>query len=239
MSNLLPEKIRLIRDSNGMSRQAFADEIGISARTIEGIENKGKTPGGDVLLKVAKRWPMYALWLLTDSVEPPSQLKPLMDEFNVIRICDRLCRPSPEETNFMVNPDWFEKVLFVQSISDASRMECLILLKTEPMPMLKQAVLISDDLTWPSQDSGMKGLRRLAGYLSMVGREDLIRTSELRIVEDHYIDYLYERSEISEKALILPDIGESNVLKKTHLNFSAWRHQGKDYDPKYGWQDFK
>ncbi|WP_420592116.1 helix-turn-helix transcriptional regulator [Bacterioplanoides sp.] len=239
MSNLLPEKIRLIRDSNGMSRQAFADEIGVSARTIEGIENKGKTPGGDVLLKVAKRWPMYALWLLTDSVEPPSQVKPLMDEFKVIRICDRLCRPRPEETNFMVSPDWFEKVLFVQSISDASRMGCLILLKTEPLPMLRQALIVDDDMTWPDQGSGRNGLKRFAGYLSHVGRSDLVRTSELKVVEDKSIDLMFEKSEISEQKLYTPDIGESAVLRKIYHNFSAWRHQGEDYEPKYVWPDFK
>jgi len=239
MSNDLAQKIRLVRDSCGMSRQVFASEIGVSSRTIEAIENKGSIPRGDVLEKIAQRWPRYALWLLTDKVEPPAQIRPFMDEVSVIRVCDRLRRPRPEETNFMIKPDWFDQVLFLQSLSDVSRLECLILLKTEKMLMLKQAVLVSDDMTWPSEDSGMRGLRRLAGYLAAVDREDLIRTSELRVLEDKNIDRLYECNEVDEKSLVLPDIGESGVLQKIHMNFSAWRSKGQDYEPMYGWKEFQ
>lgn len=66
----LSERIRAIREAEGLGRKAFADMTGIPIRTIEGIEQKDRVPSGDVLEKVAQTWPKYAYWLITGLTMP-------------------------------------------------------------------------------------------------------------------------------------------------------------------------
>lgn len=61
----LAERIRAIRTALHMTRDGFGDAIGIPGRTIEGIENGGRIPRGDILEAIAKAFPQYAYWLLT------------------------------------------------------------------------------------------------------------------------------------------------------------------------------
>lgn len=72
----LHQKIRNIRDTLNMSRKEFSNETGISARTLEAIENKGSTPRGDVLEKISLIWPEYAYWILTSKTDYPSHISP-------------------------------------------------------------------------------------------------------------------------------------------------------------------
>ncbi len=39
-------------------------------RTIETIENKGRSPRADVLEAIAREWPQYSYWLLTGETMP-------------------------------------------------------------------------------------------------------------------------------------------------------------------------
>jgi hypothetical protein len=107
------------------------------------------------------------------------------------------------------------------------------------MPWIKQAVMVSDNMHWCSDDSGMRGLVRLAQYLEKVGRDDLIRTSAMMVLEEKPFDRIYEVSEISEKNLHIPDIGNSKAWKQVYMNFSVWRLKGGEYKPAYGWRDFQ
>lgn len=67
MSIELYEKIREIRETEGLGRTAFEKKTGISRRTIETLENQGKEPRGNVLKTICKTWPEYTLWLMTDT----------------------------------------------------------------------------------------------------------------------------------------------------------------------------
>lgn len=62
--------MRLLRESTGMGRTRFAQELGLSARTIEGIEQRGSSPREEVLSAIAIRWPEYVYWLLTGQTNP-------------------------------------------------------------------------------------------------------------------------------------------------------------------------
>lgn len=64
-ASTLADRIRAIREAEGLSRQAAAEMAGIPLRTLEGIEQKRRVPGGDILEKVATTWPKYAYWLVT------------------------------------------------------------------------------------------------------------------------------------------------------------------------------
>ncbi|UYG07286.1 helix-turn-helix domain-containing protein [Halomonas sp. M4R1S46] len=75
------EKLKEIRDVNGLGRKAFSDETGIPIRTIEGIEQRGTIPRTDIAQKICKRWPEYSLWLMTDQVnEEAGQISPEIEK---------------------------------------------------------------------------------------------------------------------------------------------------------------
>ncbi|OAM51520.1 hypothetical protein A7981_08500 [Methylovorus sp. MM2] len=63
------KKIRLIRESAGMGRQAFSDTTGIPKDSLIGYEMERIKPGGEVLSAIAGKWPEYAAYLLTDETD--------------------------------------------------------------------------------------------------------------------------------------------------------------------------
>jgi len=75
------EKLKEIREINGLGRKGFSDETGIPIRTIEGIEQRGTIPRTDIAQKVCRRWPEYSLWLMTDQVnEEAGQISPEIEK---------------------------------------------------------------------------------------------------------------------------------------------------------------
>lgn len=60
----ITERVRALREKSGQSRTKFAEETGVSAKTLQGIEGENKTPGGEILEKIANRFPQYAAWLV-------------------------------------------------------------------------------------------------------------------------------------------------------------------------------
>ena len=65
MASDLAKRIRLIREADTSGRAEFSQLIGISKKTIEGMEQTGRTPKGELLEAVCKQWPKYTLWLMT------------------------------------------------------------------------------------------------------------------------------------------------------------------------------
>lgn len=71
------ERIRQIRESEELGRGAFAAKIGVSARTIETVENKVTNPRGEILAAIASKYPQYSLWMLTGKTDPKTgQISP-------------------------------------------------------------------------------------------------------------------------------------------------------------------
>lgn len=69
------EKIRAIRDAEGLSRQQFFELTGIPAGTQKYYETgRVEKIGSDILLKITlhSQFSKYALWLMTDTTAPES-----------------------------------------------------------------------------------------------------------------------------------------------------------------------
>ncbi|WP_435954087.1 helix-turn-helix domain-containing protein [Dryocola sp. BD626] len=70
----LSEKIKEIRESEGLSQAKFCDIIGLSVSTLKKYEGGKFEPGGDALTKITHhpRFMKYTLWLMTDQIAPES-----------------------------------------------------------------------------------------------------------------------------------------------------------------------
>lgn len=69
MASDLAKRIRLIREAETSGRAEFSQLIGISKKTIEGVEQTGRTPRGELLEAICLQWPKYSLWLMTGKAD--------------------------------------------------------------------------------------------------------------------------------------------------------------------------
>lgn len=69
MSSELAKKIRQIREVETSGRGEFSQLIGIAKKTLEGIEQTGRVPKGDLLEAICQQWPKYTLWLMTGQTD--------------------------------------------------------------------------------------------------------------------------------------------------------------------------
>lgn len=77
MPSNLSRKLRLIREAETTGRGEFSQLIGIPKKTLEGIEQTGRVPRGDLLEAVCRQWPRYTLWLMTDLTDDDNgQVRP-------------------------------------------------------------------------------------------------------------------------------------------------------------------
>ncbi|MFG6668457.1 hypothetical protein ACGK9R_15315 [Halomonas sp. HNIBRBA4712] len=77
MSSELARKIREIREVETSGRGEFSQLIGIAKKTLEGIEQTGRVPKGDLLEAICQQWPKYTLWLMTSETnEECGQVSP-------------------------------------------------------------------------------------------------------------------------------------------------------------------
>lgn len=75
------ERIRQIREHEGLSRPQFAQETGIPAKTWQNVENGLQKANEDHLQAIAQRWPEYAYWLMTGKTQPEAgNVSPELDE---------------------------------------------------------------------------------------------------------------------------------------------------------------
>ena len=75
------EKFRLIRKAEGMTRQEFADAVGLPYGTLTNYETKGFQVTEGALMKITKnpRFKKYAYWLSTDETMPEvGQISPAL-----------------------------------------------------------------------------------------------------------------------------------------------------------------
>ncbi|EFI3617052.1 helix-turn-helix domain-containing protein [Escherichia coli] len=79
----LSEKIKAIRQHEGLSRVAFCQLIDLSVSTLEKYEMGKFEPGGAALTKIAQhpRFQKYTLWLMSDITAPEAgQIAPVVKE---------------------------------------------------------------------------------------------------------------------------------------------------------------
>ncbi|MBX9476167.1 helix-turn-helix transcriptional regulator [Yersinia enterocolitica] len=75
MSSCIGQKIREIRDAEGLSRIQFFELTGIPAGTQKHYEmGRRENIGSDILLKITQhsRFSKYTLWLMTGNTAPES-----------------------------------------------------------------------------------------------------------------------------------------------------------------------
>lgn len=80
------EKIRMIREAEGLGRHDFSRITNIPKRTLENIENKGTDPRAGILVRVCKAFPEYALWIMLDEIninmgQISPQIKSIWEEY--------------------------------------------------------------------------------------------------------------------------------------------------------------
>lgn len=68
MSTPIGNKIRNIREALRIGRQEFADKTGIPKNSLIGIEVGKHEPGAKALIAIAKVWPEFSAYLLTDKI---------------------------------------------------------------------------------------------------------------------------------------------------------------------------
>jgi len=157
MSIAMHEKITILRDRLGLSRPVFADATGIPVNTIKSIEQKGVVPRADLVEKIARRWPEYALWLLIEEDAPiAGQFTPSLysgikkdevESYQIIDIVDRNLDVS------VVKPSEIDFAIFLQTSSNvpASSKVSRIINSTS----VHQGVFAASPRDYNSQGTGM------------------------------------------------------------------------------------
>ena len=73
------EKFRLIREAEGMTRQEFADCVGLPYGTVTNYEVRGKQVTEGALVTKHPKFKKYAYWLSTDETMPEvGQISPAL-----------------------------------------------------------------------------------------------------------------------------------------------------------------
>ena len=80
-STPIGEKIRSIRESEGLGRQAFCDLTEIPKQTLINVENGRNEPSYKIMRKLLNVYPQYTMWLMNDQViEEAGQISPAIEE---------------------------------------------------------------------------------------------------------------------------------------------------------------
>ncbi|HHT7588586.1 TPA: helix-turn-helix domain-containing protein [Klebsiella pneumoniae] len=68
----LSEKVRAIREAEGLSQSKFCEIIGLPLSTLKKYESGSFEPGGNALVKITTHpiFNKYTLWLMTDKTAP-------------------------------------------------------------------------------------------------------------------------------------------------------------------------
>lgn len=82
MSSDLGEKLRLVREAEGLTRDEFEQITGVPAGNTKRYETgRIKSIGSEFLIKITQhpRFTKYTLWLMTDQIAPESgQISPAL-----------------------------------------------------------------------------------------------------------------------------------------------------------------
>lgn len=119
----IPNRIEQLRQTVGLSRKEFGQILGVSFRTLEGIEQRGNIPKSDILAKISEQWPEFSLWLLTGKSYPlKAQVTPRSYGKEGIHIIDSI---DPRYLdNYMIKNEFFRAGEFV-FIQNAEKKESL------------------------------------------------------------------------------------------------------------------
>ncbi len=77
----LNERIRTLRESLQLGRQAFCEEIGLKRQDLQNIELKRQRAPSWIIEKASEVFPEYSYWLATGKELPEAgQISPMTEE---------------------------------------------------------------------------------------------------------------------------------------------------------------
>ncbi|MFT2112021.1 helix-turn-helix domain-containing protein [Marinomonas sp. 2405UD68-3] len=168
-----------LRNTLGLSRKKFCSEIDVPIRTIEAIENEGNTPRSSLVEKIVAKWPEYALWLITGSVEFRSeQTCPNIIQKKQINIVD-VCDPRFIH-NGLINSKLLKdcELIFIQNLEEPSQLAALIKLEEFTVENLSSQILkngfiwlTEGFLRFDENDDGISYLTSLRNKLYSVDKK--------------------------------------------------------------------
>lgn len=198
----IPDRIRTLRESLGLSRQAFADALSTSPRTIQAIEQKGQVPRSDLISKISEVWPQYTLWITSGTndlpikQDIPSQLQETENWIDSWRVIQQLTTSNLDQC--AIKPEWFDKIIFLQG-DDIDDLMALIVVR---VIQDKDRVAIKvgyGEMTFESP-AGIDALNTFKGWINN-NRPDLIKTAKLFLTSTEKMDSLCYELEISQSDL--------------------------------------
>lgn len=240
MSIQIFEKIIQLRESEGLSRAAFAEMTDISVNTLKSIEQKGVVPKSDVIQKISVCWPEYAYWLITGRTDYPNHRSPVdsVDGELIYRMYEYIDHAYYAQDDLMTKPEWFSQLMFLQDSVEKDNLYALIISKQPERSFQRQCILISGALNFCDHTSGKNSLVDLARFLKGVGRGDLIKTSGMSYVTPTNIQKMFENWQMPDSSLMMPEPPKYDWTMKLHINFAAWRMLEDEYKPKHRSSDF-
>lgn len=80
-STPIGEKIREVREVQGLGRQAFCEMTGVPKQTLINVENGRNEPSFKVMKKIVDAFPQYTMWLMHEQViEEAGQISPQIEK---------------------------------------------------------------------------------------------------------------------------------------------------------------
>lgn len=77
----LNERIRILRESLNLGRQAFCEEMGLKRQDLQNIELKRQRAPSWIIEKATEVFPQYCYWLATGKELPEAgQISPMTEE---------------------------------------------------------------------------------------------------------------------------------------------------------------
>lgn len=216
-----------LRNTLGLTRKKFCEEIGVSIRTIEGIENGGNTPRSDLVEKIVKKWPEFGLWLISGSLEFRSeQTCPNIihkKQINIVESCD-----PKFITHGLISTRLIEdsEITFIQNLGNPSQLAAILKLEETTVYALNSTRL-KDGFIWLNEgvisfDKSIDGrnyLRSLREKLSTLN-EEIISSSKYKGLSPNDFELAKNQGVILFESL--QNVQDNELLK----SFEEWKKGG-------------
>lgn len=232
MSMGILEKIEIIREKNGLTQPQLCEVMNLSLSTLKSMLGRGSSPKYEIVESIAKKWPEYAYWLLTDKTDEPRHTSPEnrtgASQEIVLKIIDVV--DSRLMTACIVKELFFKHVVFVQSRQNESDLAVLIMVeqdvyKTSDTPNWINAVWIKrGNLNFDSEHGGKKHLKNFRNYLTSVDH-DLVINAELYEIDEKIFINIHRSLELRLDDLLQPDESKTNYSR-----FLSWKKGESPYD---------
>jgi transcriptional regulator with XRE-family HTH domain len=226
------DRIRMIRGSTELSRAGFAKKVGVAAATMDGVENKDRTPRGDLLEKIVIEYPHYGMFLITGTHGfTIPQVAPL--EKNVknraFEFIDEVDARYMSEC--IVKPECFKNLHLVQSTKNENDLAAIITVTKEVSTGrgdITRAIWIkAGNINFASKHGGKIALEALRDWIK-TNAPDLLITAELKSINAGMLDVVPLNRSLSRS--FISEMDESKEINRLLMaSFMDWKSGKKDW----------